>query len=105
MNRALRLLALAAVLSSGAGAVFGHGGHDHLMGTVKAVQAKERTIDVETREGKRVTVLVDDKTKYLRGTAAGKLADLVAGVRVVIDAGTVDGKLLAKEIRLGPAPK
>jgi hypothetical protein len=62
-------------------------------------------VEVETKDGKRVSVQIDDKTKYLRGEAAGRESDLVAGLRVVIDAATVDGKQVAKEIKLGPAPK
>jgi hypothetical protein len=106
MNRRLFSLFLAIVLAGAvSGAAFAHGGHDHVMGTVKAVDAKARTVEVETKDGKTVTVHLDDKTKYLRGTAAAKEADLAVGLRVVIDAGTVDGKQLAKEIKLGPAPK
>lgn len=106
MTRTLRLLMLAAALTLGAGAAaLAHGGHDHLMGTVKAVETKSGTVEVETREGKRVTVVVDDKTRYLRGKESATATDLVTGVRVVIDADTVEGRVLAKEIRLGPAPK
>ena len=106
MNRRLLSLALGAALAvSVSGAAFAHGGHDHVMGTVKAVDLKARTVEVETKDGKRVTVQIDDKTRYLRGTAEAKDTDVVVGVRVVIDAAAVDGKQLAKEIKLGPAPK
>lgn len=107
MNRLLRSLALLAALSlAAAGAAFAHGGHDHVIGTVKAVDAKARTIDVEGRYGKRITtVAFDDNTRFLRGEAAATAADVVQGVRVVIDADTVGGKQVAKEIKLGPAPK
>ena len=106
MNRILLSLALALGLAvAAAPAALAHGGHDHVMGTVKAVDLKARTLEVETRDGKRVTVQIDDHTKYLRGEAAASESDLVTGLRVVIDAGTVDGKQLAKEIRLGAAPK
>ena len=104
--RRLRFLALVAVLAvCASGAAFAHGGHDHVMGTVKAVDAKAKTIDVAGHYGKRVTVAFDDNTKFLRGDATATAADLVEGVRVVIDADTVDGKQVAKEIKLGPAPK
>jgi hypothetical protein len=106
MNRLLRSLALvAALFMSAAGAAFAHGGHDHVMGTVKAVDAKARTIDIEMKYGRHATVSYDDSTKYMRGDAAATAADLVTGVRVVIDVNTVDGKQVAKEIKLGPAPK
>src|SRR5262245_39652582 len=106
MKRTLLSLALScAVALAAAPAAFAHGGHDHVMGTVKAVDLKARTVEVETKDGKRVTVQIDDKTKYLRGEAGAKESDLAEGLRVVIDAATVDGKPVAKEIRLGPAPK
>lgn len=106
MNRSLLSLALALALAVAATpAALAHGGHDHVMGTVKAVDPKARTLEVETKDGRRVTVQIDDKTKYLRGEAAAQESDLLAGVRVVIDAATVDGKQVAKEIKLGPAPK
>ena len=106
MNRLLRSLGLAVSLVAAAGVfAYAHGGHDHVMGTVKAVDAKARTVEVETRDGKRVTVQLDDKTKYLRGSAEAKAADVVAGVRVVIEAAAVDGKQVAREIRLGSASK
>jgi hypothetical protein len=60
-------------------------------------------VEVETKDGKRVTVQIDDKTKYLRGEAAAQESDLATGLRVVIDAATVEGKQVAKEIRLAPA--
>jgi hypothetical protein len=105
MMRSLPSLLLALALAAAAPLpALAHGGHDHVMGTVKAVDLKARTVEVETKDGKRVTVQIDDKTKYLRGTAAAAESDLAAGLRVVIDASTVDGKHLAKEIRLGNAP-
>jgi uncharacterized protein DUF5666 len=104
MNRILLSLALALAVAA-APAAFAHGGHDHVMGTLKAVDLKARTVEVETRDGKRVTVQIDDKTKYLRGDAAAQESDLAAGLRVVIDAAAVDGKQVAREIKLGPAPK
>jgi Domain of unknown function (DUF5666) len=106
MKRTLLSLALAlAVAVAAVPAALAHGGHDHLMGTVKAVDLKARTLEVETKDGKRVTVQIDDKTKYLRGEAAAQESDLTTGLRVVIDAATVDGKQVAKEIKLGPAQK
>ena len=106
MKRSLPSLFLALTLALVApAAALAHGGHDHVMGTVKAVDLKAGTVEVETKDGKRVTVQIDDKTKYLRGTAAAAASDLVTGLRVVIDASAVDGKQLAKEIRLGSAPK
>jgi hypothetical protein len=105
MKTAVLSMALAGALALAAPAVRAHGGHDHVMGTVKAVDLKAGTMEVETREGKRVTVQVDDKTKYLRGPAAAKAADVVPGMRVVIDTKAADGTVVAKEVRLGAAPQ
>jgi hypothetical protein len=102
MKLILRSLALAAVLGLAAvPAARAHGGHDHVLGTVKAVDRKAGTIEVETKDGARVTILVNDKTKYLRGDAAAAAADVVPDLRVVVDAGKQDGKMVAREIRLG----
>lgn len=106
MKVILRVLALAAALGlAAAPAARAHGGHDHVMGTVKAVDLKAGTVEIETKDGTRVTVLVNDKTKYLRGTSstAASSSDVVVGVRVAVDAGKEGGKLLAREIRLPPA--
>jgi hypothetical protein len=104
MKVMLRSLALLAVLGLAVPpAARAHGGHDHVMGTVKAVDLKAGTIEVETRDGTRVTVLVNDKTKYLRGTAAAAASDVVVDLRVVVDAGKEGGKVVAREIRLAPS--
>jgi Cu/Ag efflux protein CusF len=80
-----------------------HGGHEHVMGTIKAVDHEARKVDVSTRDGKVVAVLIDDKTKYLKGTAAAAAKDLAVGDRVVVDAAKENGQLVAREIRLGTA--
>ena len=100
-RQTLRALLAAALAAGGALPALGHGGHEHVMGTVKAVDAQARKVEVSTKQGKVVTVLVDDKTKYLRGSAAATDKDLAVGTRVVIDASKENGQLLAREIRLG----
>lgn len=99
-------LAIALALA-GAAPAPAHDGNSHVMGTVKAVrlQPPPRTVTVETREGKSVTVLMDDDTKYLRLDGSAQPQDVVPGIRVVIDAATVDGRLTAKEIRLPRAKR
>jgi Cu/Ag efflux protein CusF len=99
-------LAAIAVVAATVGRVppaLAHGGHDHVMGTIKTVDATAKKVEVATRQGKVVAVLLDDKTKYLRGTAAAALKDLAVGERVVIDAGMENGQLVAREVRLQPA--
>ena len=83
--------------------VLAHGGHDHVMGTVKTVDIQAGKLEVETRDGKRIAVALNDKTRYLRGEAKATAADLTVGLRVVIDAGKEADQLVAKEVRLAPA--
>ena len=85
--------------------VSAHEGHDHkIMGTIAAIH--DSSVEVKATDGKMSTVTLNDKTKIRRGTAAIQLADLKAGDRVVVTA-TGGGKapFVAKEIRLGVAPK
>jgi hypothetical protein len=66
-----------------AGAARAHEGHEHkLMGKVVSVQAER--IEVETRDGKKVTGVLGPETRYLRGKTAAALADVKVGERVVI---------------------
>ena len=83
--------------------LFAHGGHGHVMGSVKEVKGDR--LQVQTREGKMVEVQLTDKTRYLRGTAEAKAAELTAGTRVVIDTEAKDGQAVALEVRLGEATK
>jgi len=82
-----------------------HGGHDHVMGTVKTVDAAAGRLEVETKDGKVVSIKLTDKTRYFKGKEGASAADLVAGMRVVVDAGREGGQTVAKEIRLGATPK
>jgi hypothetical protein len=104
----LAALAVVAVLVAGAPAASAHGGHDHVIGTVKAIDTAAGTVTVEGRDRKTTVVTFNAATKFLRGTAAASAADLAVGMRVVIDADTVDKKAVAKEVKLGvtakPAP-
>ena len=102
-NRAVAVLIAAAVCLAVPAAVRAHGGHGHLMGTVKEVKADR--LHVQTPEGKTVEVQLTDKTRYLRGTAEAKAADLTPGTRVVIDTEPRDGQTVALEVRLGEAAK
>jgi plastocyanin len=63
-------------------AAFAHGGGEHLMGTVKTIDAKGLT--VETKEKKEVKVIFDDQTKFEKDGAASSAKELSAGTRVVV---------------------
>ena len=85
--------------------VFAHEGHVHrIMGTVSSVQ--ENQLEVKATTGKASTILLNDKTKIVRGKAVMKPADVKAGTRVVVTATEVKGKdgrmsLVAKQVSLG----
>ena len=96
LSAGLSLLAAAAAPRADA-----HGGHHHVLGTVKAVDAPGGRLEVTTRDGKVVTLVLTDKTKYLKGAAAAAAADLVVGQRVVVDARKDGQALVALEVRLG----
>lgn len=98
MAAALSLLAGLA-LSVGSAA---HEGHSHrVMGFVKAVDAVH--IEIETKEGKRISVLVNEETKYRRGKAAATAADVKVGERVVLTLVGKEGKKIAQEVLLAPS--
>lgn len=85
-----------------------HEGHDHgaeakVMGTISAVDAKKSHVEVKAKDGKTIGFTVDDKTKYLRGTAAASLADLKVGDRVVVEVSGEGDEKIATSIKLSPA--
>ena len=82
-----------------------HGGGEHIMGTVATVEAKSLT--VETTEKKRVTVTIDDGTKFEKSGVAAKVSDLSPGERVVMHTAKPDksGQLKAVLVKFGQPPK
>jgi hypothetical protein len=111
MNRQVLSAALAlAFAATGTAPAFAHGGHEHVMGTVKSVDAQGGKLEVATKAGKVVAVVLNDKTKYMRGTAVVAVKDMAVGERVVVDAAPENGQLVAREIKLRvlnsePAPE
>lgn len=57
-------------------------GHGHVQGTVNSVDAAK--IDVKTEDGKSRQVKLTGRTKYVRGEAGAKIADIKPGERVVV---------------------
>jgi hypothetical protein len=76
-----------------------HKGHVHkVMGTVMARHANQ--LEVKTNDGKTVTIRLDEKTIYERGTQKVDQQYVQVGERVVIDVG--DGKTMtARSIKVG----
>jgi hypothetical protein len=104
-----RTLAGIAVLSLAvAGSAAAHEGHKHakthkMMGTVKAVHAEMRHVELTMKDGSTRGFLVDAKTKYVRGSERLALADLTPGTRVAVTAKGDGDKMTAVEVRLSVA--
>ena len=97
MVAALSLLAGLSLLPGPAA----HEGHSHrVMGFVKAVDAAH--IEIETKEGTKVSAILNEETKYHRGKAAATAADVKAGNRVVLTFVEKEGKKIAQEVLLAP---
>ena len=84
-----------------------HPGHDHkVMGTIAVLH--ENHLEVKDAKGKTTALVLDAKTKILRGKASVKVADLKVGDRVVVTATENKGKdgkttLVVKLIQVGAA--
>jgi hypothetical protein len=77
-----------------------HEGHAHkVMGTIAA--RHENHLEVRTKEGKTVTILLNEKTSILRGRARLDREALKAGERVVVDVGNGKAPMTAREVKLG----
>ena len=79
-----------------------HGDMQHIMGTV--TQVSSDSITVKTTKGAMITVAVAAGTKFMKGNAEVKIADLKVGNKVVIHA-TKDEmdatKLVAHMVMIG----
>ncbi len=83
-----------------AGAVFAHGGFDHVTGTV--VKLENSVLTVKTVKGD-VAVTLDAKTEITRSDKPAQAADLKAGVRVVVDIPEGSKTNLAHSVKIGAA--
>jgi hypothetical protein len=86
------------------GRASGHEGHEHkVMGTVVTID--EKTIEVESSDGNKVSGVLSAETKYLRDKAPAARTDVKVGERVVIvvveDAQKAQN---VKQVLLGTAP-
>jgi hypothetical protein len=77
-----------------------HEGHEHkAMGIVKVIDAAH--VEVETTEGKKVSVTLTKETKFLKGKTAVAPADLKVGDRAVVVYVQEKGKNVARQVLLG----
>lgn len=90
-----------------AGLATAHEGHGHkVMGKVVAVDDKR--IEVEGKDGKKVTGLLGPKTMFMNGKVMAVLADVRVGQRVVVTMVEENEKMNVTEVLLGvkeDAPK
>ena len=80
---------------------FAHGGETHIMGTVTALDATH--VEVKTKDGKNISILLNKETQYHKGTAAATSADLKVGDRAVVHATGKGDTLTAGEIHFSSA--
>ena len=89
-----------------AGPLLAHGGYTHVMGTVTAMDATH--VEVKTKAGKTVSVMLTGATKFTKDGAAAAATDLKVGQRVSVEAKPKGESLEASEVKLGvvdkPAP-
>ncbi len=81
--------------------VIAHEGHAHkLMGTITAVHAEANHLEIKTTDGEAADLVVNDKTKYIKGKKAASLQDIKPGLRVVVTFHEEGGKKIATEVRM-----
>ena len=86
-------------------AVLAHGTGNKVVGTVSAVHAEMNHFEVKTADGHAVGIKVSKATKFTRGSAPARFADLQEGTRVVVTTtGEGDGRT-ATAVKLGTAAK
>lgn len=77
-----------------------HEGHQHkAMGVVKAIDATQ--VEIETQDGKRISVALDKDTKFLKGKTAVAASELKVGDRAVLVYVDEKEKKVARQVLLG----
>ena len=90
-----------------AGYAVAHEGHVHkVMGTV--ITADDRNLEVKATDGKTGTIMLNEKTRILRGKTKSTAADIRPRERIVVTATETKGKdgktiMIATEARLAEA--
>jgi hypothetical protein len=99
--RALLVLCMALVATP----VLAHPGHDHkLMGTITAINGD--VVTIKTTKGQERSFEITAETKILRDKLTGARADLVNGLRVIVNVGVDKEPLKAKSVQYAaPAAK
>lgn len=82
----------------------GHGGLQHVMGTVKSISANSITVTTADTQSKDVMVVVLPTTKFQKSGVDATAHDLKIGDRVVIHAKPDGDKLDAVTVAFGKMP-
>jgi hypothetical protein len=82
------------------GFAFGHGGFDHVTGTV--VTLANNVLTVKTAKG-NVDVKLDEKTELTKNDKRAEPSDLKPGVRVVVDVPEGSKTKIAHSVKIGIA--
>jgi hypothetical protein len=100
-----RILILVALMAmAGATTLAAHEGHAHsILGTITAFH--DNQLELQTKDGKTVTVTLNEKTTILRGKAKVDTADLKEGTRVVVEPVSEKAPIVAKTVTVGSATK
>jgi hypothetical protein len=85
-------------LLAAAAPVFGHGGFDHVIGTVATID--HNMLTVTTAKGP-VMVMLNDKTEITRDSKKAMQADLKPGMRVVVDIPEGSKDKMAHSVKIG----
>jgi membrane-bound inhibitor of C-type lysozyme len=104
----MRRMATAFMISTliAPGVLLAHEGHAHkMMGTVTAVHADMKHVEIKTTAGQAQSFYVNDTTKFLQGSKTLTLSDLKDGQRVVVTATMEGEKMIASEVRVGTVAK
>lgn len=86
-----------------AGPALAHGGGEHIMGTVKAIDGS--TLSVATKDKKQLQIMYDEKTAFEKNGAKASVKDLKVGQRVVVHAMKHGEMLHATLVKFGRPPK
>lgn len=99
-----RALLLVAAVALWLPVALAHEGHQHhLMGTVTNVDQSK--VELESTDGKSVTVALTKATKVLRGKAPASVADIKKGARIMVETEGTAEKLTATVVHLAAERK
>ena len=78
--------------------VFAHGDMEHVLGTV--VKVSDHLLSVRVTDGTIKDVLIDDETRFFKGTGPATFNEIKVGMRVVIHAHKHQDSLHAVEVKI-----